>query len=122
VGALVIDKNHVVPVEWYANQQSRLRLQYILKVPRFGILTSKRNADRNETFTTTPFQVNFVATVWEDSLRRYLRIQNVDGKVLALATSADTDGPGHTLHEVKCRPFDVNRAIAGIVRHGQRRS
>jgi hypothetical protein len=63
-----------------------------------------------------------VATVWEDSLRRYLRIQNVDGKVLALATSAETDVLDTLFTEVKCRPFDVNRAIAGIVRHGQRRS
>jgi hypothetical protein len=92
------------------------QLRYILKLTRFGVLTWKRTADRNETFTTTPFQVNFVATAWEDSLRRYLRIQNVDGKILALATSADTDVLDTLFAEVKRRAFDVNRAIAGIVR------
>jgi hypothetical protein len=59
-----------------------------------------------------------VATVWEDSLRRYLRIQNVEGKLVALATSADTDVLDTLFTEVKRRAFDVNGAIAKIVRRG----
>jgi hypothetical protein len=94
------------------------QLRYILKLTRFGALTWRRTADRNETFTTTRFQADFVATIWEDSLRRYLRIQNVDGKVLALATSADTDVLDTLFAEVKRRAFDVNRTIAKIVGRG----
>src|SRR6202522_1498758 len=54
-----------------SNNVSQLR--YLLKLTRFDVLTWKRTADRNETFTTSSCEATFVATVWEDSLRRYFQ-------------------------------------------------
>jgi hypothetical protein len=101
-----------------SNNVSQLR--YLLKLTRFDVLTWKRTADRNETFTTSSCEATFVATVWEDSLRRYFRLSNRDGKVLILASSADIDLLATLFAEVKNRAFDVNRAIASIVRLGVR--
>ena len=91
------------------------QLRYLLKLTRFGVIKWRRTADRNETFQAARKEI-FVATVWEDSLRRYFRLESPDGQVQVLATSADRDVVDALFSEAKSRAFDLYRIIAKIGR------
>ncbi len=90
------------------------QLRYILKLTRFGAVRWKRTADHNETFTTAMKDI-FVATVWEDSVRRYFRLESSDGQVQVLVTSADNEVVD-VFSEVRGKAFDLRGAIAQIGR------
>jgi hypothetical protein len=97
--------------------QLQRQLQYLLKLTRFGVVLWKRTADHNETFTTA-MKGLFVATVWEDSLRRYFRLVSSEGETRILATSADSDVVDALYSEAKKKAFNVDKAIADIILRG----
>jgi hypothetical protein len=91
------------------------QLRYLLKGTRFGVVKWRRTADHNETFTTARKDI-FVATVWEDSVRRYFRLESPDGQAQILVTSADSDVVDAIFSEAKSKAFNLYRAIAKIGR------
>jgi hypothetical protein len=95
-------------------RQLQNQLQYILKLTCFGLVTWKRTADPNETFTTS-FRGLFVATVWEDTRRKYLRLVSSKEQSHLLATSADSDLVNVLYSEVRRRAFNVHKAITDII-------
>jgi hypothetical protein len=95
-------------------RQLQYQLQYLLKLTRFGLVSWKRTADPNETFTTA-VKGRFVATVWEDSLRRYFRLVSSEGQSQTLATSADSDLVDALYSEARTKAFNVHKAIADII-------
>jgi hypothetical protein len=90
-------------------------LRYVLKLTRFGVLRWKRTADHNETFTTARKGL-FVATIWEDHVRRYYRMQSTDGQPQVLATSADSEVVDALFSEVRSKAFNLYGAVAQIGR------
>jgi hypothetical protein len=96
--------------------QLQRQLQYLLKLTGFGVVNWKRTADYNDTFTTA-MKGFFVATVWEDSLRRYFRLVSSDGNQVS-ATSADSDVVDALYSEAKRMAFNVDKAIADIILRG----
>ncbi len=97
--------------------QLQRQLQYLLKVTRFGVVMWKRTADPNETFTTE-MKGSFVATIWEDTLRRYFRLVGSEGQIQILATSADSDVVDALYSEARRKAFNVDKAIADIILGG----
>lgn len=95
-------------------RQLQSQLQYLLKLTRFGLVRWKRTADPNETFTTAVKDL-FVATVWEDSLRRYFRLVSSEGQSQVLATSADSDLVDALFSEARSKAFNVHKAITEII-------
>jgi hypothetical protein len=91
------------------------QLRYLLKLTRFGVIKWRRTADRNETFTTARKDI-FVATVWEDSVRRYFRLESPDGQAQVLATSAESDVVDALFSEAKSKAFNLYPAIAQVGR------
>jgi hypothetical protein len=91
------------------------QLRYILKLTRFGAVRWKRTADHNETFVTAMKNI-FVATVWEDRVRRYFEMQSPDGQVQRLLTSADSDVVDALFSEVRSKAFNLYGAIRQIGR------
>jgi hypothetical protein len=90
------------------------KVRYLLKLTRFGAVRWKRTADHNETFTTA-MKDTFVATVWEDSMRRYLRLESPNGTQVSV-TSADTEVVDALFSEVRSKAFNLFGAIAQIGR------
>ena len=91
------------------------QLRYILKLTRFGAVRWKRTADHNETFTTAMKDI-FVATVWEDSVRRYFRLESPDGQVQVLVNSVDNEVVDALFSELRSKAFNLHGAIAQIGR------
>ena len=91
------------------------QLRYILKLTMSGVVRWKRNTDHNETFVTA-MQSIFVATVWEDRVRRYFKMQSPDGQGQLLVTSADGEVVGALFSAVRSKAFNLYRAIAQIGR------
>lgn len=102
-------------------RQLQHQLQSLLKLTSFGLLRWRRTADPNETFTTT-MKGHFVATIWEDSRRRYFRLLNGEGRIQVLATSADSDLVDALYAEAKSKAFNVQKAIADIIACTTRRT
>jgi hypothetical protein len=95
-------------------RQLENQLQYLLQLTRFGLVSWKRTSDPNETFTTAVKGL-FVATVWEDSLRRYFRLVSSEGQIQILATSADSDLVDALYSEARSKAFNLHKAIADIL-------
>jgi hypothetical protein len=91
------------------------QLRYLLKLTRFGVVKWRRTADHNETFAAARKDI-FVATVWEDSVRRYFRLESPDGQAQVLVTSADSDVVDALFSEAKSKAFNLYPAIAKIGR------
>jgi hypothetical protein len=90
-------------------------LRYILKLARFDVFAWRRTADHNETFTTA-LKGLFVITVWQDSVGRYLRLENGDPQAETLLTSADSEVVDAIFTEAKSKAFNLYAAIAKIGR------
>jgi hypothetical protein len=90
-------------------------LRYILKLIRFGGVRWNRTADHNETFTTAKKSL-LVATVWEDGVRRYFRLESPDGQAQLLVTSADSEVVDALFSEAKSKAFNLYGAIAQLRR------
>lgn len=94
-------------------RQLQSQLLYLLKLTKFGVVRWKRTADRAETFSTA-VKGHFVVTVWEDTLRRYLKLANIEGQIQVAASSADSDLVDALYSEAKRRAFNLEKAIADI--------
>jgi hypothetical protein len=93
-------------------RQLQSQLQYLLKLTNCGVVRWKRTAAPNETFT----RGIFVATIWEDSLRRYFSLVSSEGRSQVLATSADCDLVDALFSAARSKPpFDVQKAITDII-------
>jgi len=96
-------------------RQLQSQLQYLLKLTTCGVVRWKRTAALNETFTTAVRGI-FVATIWEDSLRRYFSLVSSEGWNQVLATSADCDLVDALFSAARSKPpFDVQKAITDII-------
>jgi hypothetical protein len=93
--------------------QCDAELKFVLKLTRFGRLQWKRTAAPNQTFTTG-MKGLFAVTVWQDSVRRYFRLDSRDGRAV-LATSVDSKLVDSLYEEAQKRAFNLENAIAQIV-------
>ncbi len=92
-------------------------LQYFLKGTRAGLVRWKPTAQDDETFTTA-LKGKYVATVWKDNVRQYFRLESSGEQTLILVTSADSDFVDVLYSEAKRHAFNVDKAIADIIRSG----
>jgi hypothetical protein len=91
-------------------------LQYLLKGTRFGLVRWKPTA-KVETFTTA-VKGGYVATVWKNNERQYFKLENSEEQTQILVNSADTDFVDALYSEAKRKAFNVDKAIADIIRSG----
>jgi hypothetical protein len=63
-------------------------------------------------------KVGYVATVWKNNLRHYFKLENGKERTQILVTSADSDFVDALYSEAKRKAFNVDKAIADIIRSG----
>jgi hypothetical protein len=91
-------------------------LQYLLKGTRFGLVRWKPT-EKDEMFTTA-LKGGYVATVWNNNVRQYFKLENREEQTQILVTSADSDLVDTLYSEAKRKAFNVDKAIADIIRSG----
>ena len=95
--------------------QLQFQLRYLLKLTTCGVVRWRRTAATNEAYTTALKGIS-VATIWEDSLRRYFSLVSPEGRSQVLATSADCDLVDALFSAARNKPpFDVQKAITDII-------
>jgi hypothetical protein len=92
-------------------------LRSLLKGTRYGLVRWKRAANDHERFATAPMG-GYVATVWQDNLGQYYRLENSEGQTQILVTSAENDVVAALFSEAKKRAFNLDRAITDIILSG----
>jgi hypothetical protein len=60
----------------------------------------------------------YVATVWKNDVRQYFKLENREEQTQILVTSADSDLVDTLYSEAKRKAFNVDEAIAYIIRSG----
>jgi hypothetical protein len=88
----------------------------ILKGTRFGLVRWKPT-EKDETFTTA-LKGGYVATVWKNDVRQYFKLENREEQTQILVTSTDSDLVDTLYSEAKRKTFNVDKAIAYVIRSG----
>jgi len=91
-------------------------LQCLLKGTRFGLVRWRPTA-KDERFTAA-LKGGYVATVWENNVRQYFKLENSDERTQILVTSADSDFVEALYSQARRKAFNVDKAIADIIRSG----
>jgi hypothetical protein len=91
-------------------------LRCLLKGTRFGLVRWKPT-EKDEAFTTA-LKGGYVATVWKNDVSQYFKLENREEQTQILVTSADSDLVETLYSETKRKAFNVDKAIACIIRSG----
>ena len=91
-------------------------LQFLLKATRFGRVRWKPTAKGPERLTA--LIGGHVATVWEDNVGQYLRLENSEERTQVWVTSAESDFVAALYSEAKSKAYNRGNAILAIILSG----